>query len=174
MNHHPLSGGLLPDQPDDDLLYRVGFYAPFTVACGLCKQPRGWDCRSSGGYTVGFHKGRIKAVAHLTAQEKYRAFAELRAAHVQRRAETEAALAKPLTAAQQATRAAISEAFRQAKAEFRVKERAMYARCRDPWIHNEACRCREGVPYVAPAPKPRIVREVTDLAAVRARKAGVR
>lgn len=173
MNHHPLSGGLLPDDPDEGLILRASYLAPYSVPCGYCKARRGEDCLAKGKYTyaISFHRPRVAAVGRLTDIEKYRAFAEVRAEHVERRKAVEAEMAKPLTTEQLATRAAISAAFEEADRQFRAKERAAYARCSDPWIHNPECHCREGRPYVAPAPKPRLVRDVTDLAAVRARKA---
>lgn len=175
MSSHVLSGRLLPDVPDADLLAKVLPYTHIVVACPFCKSGPGRDC-STPNYSVALstHAARKKAARQLSDMERYRLFAQLRAEQVAARAQTEAILARPLTAEQQATRAAITAVFDQAREEFAVKERAMYARCRDPWIHNEACHCREGRPYVAPAPKPRVVRDVTDLAAVRARKAGAR
>src|SRR5690349_15626715 len=175
MRSHVLSGGLLPDSPDESLLARVLPSTYLVVACPFCKSAPGRDC-STPNYSTALstHAARKRAVRQLSDIERYRLFAQRRAEHVAARAATEAFLAKPLTAEQQASRAAITAAFDQARDEFRVKERAMYARCRDPWIHNDACRCRNGQPYVAPVPKPRVVRDVTDLTAVRARKAGVR
>lgn len=175
MRSHVLSGGLLPDSPDESLLQKVLPYTHLVVACPFCKSGPGRDC-STPNYSVALstHAARKKAAWKLSDMERYRLFAQLRAEQIAARAETEAILARPLTPEQQATRAAISTAFDQARADFAVKERAMYARCRDPWIHNEACYCREDRPYVAPGPKQRVVRNVTDLAAVRAHKAGAR
>lgn len=175
MSSHLLNGRLLPDNPDADLLAKVMPYTYLVVVCPFCKSGPGRDC-STPNYSVALstHAARRKAAWKLPDMERYRLFAQLRAEYVAVRAETEAFLAKPLTAEQQATRAAINAAFDQARDNFRIKERAMYARCRNPWIHNEACYCREGRPYVAPAPKPRVVRDVTDLADSRAQKAGAR
>lgn len=175
MRSHVLSGNSLPETPDDDLLQRILPYTYLVVACPFCKAGPAVDCRTPN-YSVALssHAARRKAAAQLDNMERYTRFAQLRAEQAAARAATEAQLARPLTPEQQATRAAISAAFQDAEDAFRVKERAMYARCREPWLHNEACHCREGQPYVAPAPKLRVVREVTDLAAVRARKAGVR
>ncbi len=175
MSSHLLSGSLLPANPDATTLQRVLPYTYLVVACPFCKAGQGVDCRTPN-YTVALsvHAARRKAAWQLDDMERYTRFAQLRAEQVRVRAAVEAQLAKPLTAEQQATRAAIDAAFEQAREESRVRESAMMARCRDPWIHNEACHCRTGQLYVAPPPPPRVVRDVTDLAAVRARKAGVR
>ncbi|AEV86678.1 hypothetical protein ACWT_5661 [Actinoplanes sp. SE50] len=148
---------------------RAYYEVPRTAACPFCRSPRGSDCRSIGGYTVGFHAARIKAVAHLNRQQRDDAVQKLRAEEKARRDKTEAILAKPLTADQLATRAAIDAGFQQIKEAARAREKQMYARCRDPWLHNEACECRLGRPYAHPEPKPRVIRDVTDLAEVRAR-----
>ena len=176
MSAHPLAGGALPADPDEGLVLRVSFYAAYAVPCTFCKAPRGSDCFAKGKYTYAltFHKARVRAVAAWSDREKYDAFAAVRAEHVAAREAVQAEMAKPLTPAQQAAKQAITAAFADADAQFAAREATMRARCFQPWLHDEACHCRHGQPYVAPVPKPHIVRDVTDLAAVRAQKAGAR
>lgn len=60
--------------------------APMTVGCTRCLAPRGSYCRSTprrggNGYqnsAVGFHKPRVDAVAHLSEQQRYDAYVEMR------------------------------------------------------------------------------------------------
>ncbi len=60
--------------------------APMTVGCTRCLAPRGSYCRSTprrggDGYqnsAVGFHKPRVEAVAHLTEQQRYDAYVQMR------------------------------------------------------------------------------------------------
>lgn len=176
MSAHPLAGGVLPADPDEGLIFRVSFYAAYAVACSYCKAPRGSDCFAKGKYTYAltFHKARVRAVDSWSDREKYDAFAAVRAEQVAIRETVQAELAKPLTPAEQATKQAISAVFAEADTAFAAREAEMKARCYQPWLHNEACHCRQGRPHVALAPTAHVVRDVTDLAAVRARKAGVR
>ncbi len=172
MSSHILNGNLLPDVPDDALLQRVLPYTYIVVACPFCKAGVGVDCRTPN-YSVALsvHAARRKAAWQVGDMDRYRAFAALRAEQVRVREQVEAQLAKPLTADQKATRAAISAAFDEVDRKVRAEEAEARKRCLQPVLHNEACRCRLGEPYVPPAPKPRVVRPVTDLAAARARKA---
>ncbi len=59
--------------------------APMTVGCTRCLAPRGSYCRSTprrgDGYqnsAVGFHKPRVEAVAHLSEQQRYDAYVQMR------------------------------------------------------------------------------------------------
>jgi hypothetical protein len=96
MRSHPLSGGLLPDSPDEGLLIRAGHFAPYAVDCSFCGAKRGEDCLAKGKYTyaLSFHNARKAAVADWSDLEKYRAFAEVRAEHEQRRNASVAVLAE--------------------------------------------------------------------------------
>jgi hypothetical protein len=122
MRSHILSGGLLSQVPDESLLSRVLPYTYLVVACPFCKSGVGSDCRTPNySSALGAHVARKKAAAQLDDMERYRRFAQLRAEQVAARQKTEAILARPLTAEQQATRKAISDAFEQSRAEFRIR-----------------------------------------------------
>jgi hypothetical protein len=75
--------------------------APLTVGCPRCLAGRGSHCRSSGGYqnsAVGFHAVRKAAVAHLSDDQRYDAYAQMRAEEAQLRAQVSAQLRQPLPA----------------------------------------------------------------------------
>lgn len=104
---HPAGYTSPADLTDYQRMMYIG-QAPITEACKTCRKGRGLDCRSKSGYVVPFHVPRIAAVEHLTDDEKIAAFAALQAERDRARRKTEQQLARPLTAEQQRTRAAIS------------------------------------------------------------------
>ncbi len=78
--------------------------APLTVGCTFCLAPRGSNCRSTGTYKTKLHAARIAAVAHLSEQQRYDAYAAMRAEEAALRAQVSAQLAKPLPADVEASR----------------------------------------------------------------------
>jgi hypothetical protein len=125
--------------------------APMTVQCPRCDEPRGMDCRSTGGYTVPFHAPRLAAVDHLTDDERVAAFAALRAEQKRRLAEGEAQrrqlLSDPQWVAQRdATRAWWNTQFDRIDREQHAEEADLRSRCADaPFLgfraHADGCRC---------------------------------
>jgi hypothetical protein len=141
-----------------------------------CKQPPDVACETSGGWQlIGVHADRRDAVAKMGDDERITTYARHKAEQEQRRAEAEADrfYADPVkVAALHAGWAAQREAMAAVNAELRAEEGEMRARCRDPWIHLNNCQCRDPdwVPPPLPAPQPRGVAPVADLAAERARR----
>jgi hypothetical protein len=134
-----------------------------TVGCTKCLAPRGSYCRSTprraggNGYqnsAVGFHKARQDAVAHLGEQQRYDAYAEMRAEEAALREQVSRRLAQPLSPEQQRVRKATGEAWRRAGAEATAELRAVQERRK-------------------PLSPIRGVAPVADLAAERARRRGV-
>ncbi len=132
--------------------------AQITVVCDPAKRGcgagRGAFCKSSGGYNVPFHAPRKAAVEHLSEDEKYEAYRQMRAEQELRRRESEAVLRQPLTAEQRRIRAATGEAWRRAGVEAAAEVRAEQQRRK-------------------PLGPIRGVAPVADLAAERARRRGV-
>ncbi len=96
--------------------------APMTVGCPRCLAGRGSYCKSTPrrggvGYqnsAVGFHKARKDAIAHLDEQQRYDAFAEMRAEEAALREQVSRQLAQPLSAQQVESRRRTREAWQQA------------------------------------------------------------
>lgn len=173
-----------PDTLTDYQRSRFPYEAPRTVPCGQCDVGPEAYCVSSGGYTVGFHAKRVKAVAHLTDAEKTAAVASMLDGIRRRRAEGEAEDARrwadPAYRAQiEAQRQWWNDQFARIDAEARAEERDFRQRCTDnpivasEWsrLHTDDCRCRlDGEVRLKPRPKvvPLGSLPVTDLAQVRA------
>lgn len=98
--------------------------APMTVGCTRCLAPRGSYCRSTGQYNVPFHKVRRDAVAHLSEQQAYDAYVQMRAEEAGLREQVSRRLAQPLTPEQLRVRRATGEAWRRAGAEATAELRA--------------------------------------------------
>ena len=144
--------------------------APMTVGCTRCLAGRGSHCESSGGYrnsAVGFHAARKAAVAHLSEQQRYDAYAEMRAEEAALRASVSARLRQPLTPEQQASRRATGEAWARTDAEVRQWRRDRV----DVLTHSYGCRCRTEQPARQPLGPIRGVAPVGDLSAARRRRA---
>ncbi len=106
--------------------------APMTVGCTRCLAPRGSYCRSTGQYNVPFHKARKDAVEHLSEQQRYDAYVEMRREEAALREQVSHRLAQPLTAEQQRIRAATGEAWRRAGVEAAAEIRAGQGQRRKP------------------------------------------
>jgi hypothetical protein len=107
--------------------------APMTVGCTRCLVGRGSHCRSKGGYqnsAVGFHKARRDAVAHLSEQQRYDAYAAMRAEEAELRASVEASLRRPLTSAQVESRRRTGAAWDRIGREVAAEVRAARPRLR--------------------------------------------
>jgi hypothetical protein len=105
--------------------------APMTVGCPRCLAGRGSHCRSSGGYqnsAVGFHKVRKDAVAHMSEQQRYDAFAEMRAEEAALRAQVSGLLRRPPSPAQQESRRRTGEAWDRAGRDAAAEVRAAQSR----------------------------------------------
>lgn len=160
--------------------------APETVGCDFCNAASGFQCTSSGGYTVAYHAARHKAVAHLTEDERVAAYAALQDQRRRSREAWEAEyrrnLADPAWVARRdAVRAQVNAAFDAAREQAAAAERDFRSRCADrPFrgsrTHADNCHCKttgevEYTPQFAEARRLRELRgtlPVTDLAAARA------
>lgn len=147
--------------------HRYVFDAPRTVPCDFCGRPAEWDCVSSGGYVVGFHAPRIKAVKDLTDDEKIAAVAAMMAAIERRRIASEAELrrlnADPTYRANiEAQRQWWRDQFARIREEQLTEERDFRSRCSDEpfpdarWHAND-CRCLITGVMVRKYPEPQPV-----------------
>lgn len=123
--------------------------APMTVGCPKCLAGRGAYCTSRGGYqnsAVGFHAARKRAVEHLSEQQRYDAYAAMRAEEAQLRAQVSARLAQPLTPQQVESQRRTREAWARTDAEVREWRRT----CADILNHTFGCRCKAEQPARKP------------------------
>lgn len=61
------------NEPIPSLRYRMLGLAPIAVYCTYCKVSPGNDCRSrTGGYSIGWHKARLRLVGKHDEMEQLR------------------------------------------------------------------------------------------------------
>lgn len=115
------------------------------VACPRCKAWPGMACTTTGGWVLAgeVHAGRRNAIARMTADERIATYASEKASKEITKADVDAHLARPEVQARiAAAREQFNQAWDEMEAQQRAREREMYARCRDPYLHRKDCTCR--------------------------------